>query len=177
MQCMWPSRPLGWAHGAVSHSRLLWVITCLLETVGMSVWPLVTGVAQSWVLAGAGTASLMPHFPLPPCQLHAPSSTLSGFLRAPLDLGMLCTGERVCHLEVRRPVIAPGPSKPVRPAAVLPQLRCLNWDSAWNTPYMAALPQMISASPTAASLSVFLLCPQKLPPPASPLILTPSGPL
>lgn len=37
-------------------------------------------------------------------------------------------------------MITPGPSKPVRPAAVLPQLCCLYWDSAWNTPYMAALP-------------------------------------
>lgn len=71
MQCMWPSRPLGRAHGAVSHSRLLWVITFLLETVGMSVWPLVTDVAQSWALAGTGTASLMSSFPLPASQLHA----------------------------------------------------------------------------------------------------------
>ena len=47
MKCIWPSRSLGWAHGAVSHSWLLWVITFLLETVGMSVWSLVTDVAQS----------------------------------------------------------------------------------------------------------------------------------
>lgn len=42
-----------------------WVITFLLETVGMSVWPLVTDVAQSWALAGTGTASLMSSFPPP----------------------------------------------------------------------------------------------------------------
>lgn len=77
MQCMWPSRPLGWAHGAVSHSRLLWVITFLLETVGMSVWPLVTDVAQSWALAGTGTASLMSSFPPPSFPTACPSSTLS----------------------------------------------------------------------------------------------------
>ena len=65
MKCMWPSRSLGWAHGAVSHSWLLWVITFLLEMVGMSVWSLVTDVAQSWALAGSRMASLMSSFPPP----------------------------------------------------------------------------------------------------------------
>lgn len=49
----------------MSHSWLLWVITFLLETVGMSVWFLVTDVAQSWALAGTRMASLMSSFPHP----------------------------------------------------------------------------------------------------------------
>lgn len=51
--------------GAVSHSWLLWVITFLLEIVGMSVWFLVTDVAQAWALAGTRTASQMSSFPHP----------------------------------------------------------------------------------------------------------------